>query len=94
MAPTYIDSLDNPEWSAPEAGFSLIVASSVLEHISDLLGAIRDVARALMSGGTFLSITPWDIRFHGPRPDCWRISDDGYRFRFGKGIHLIRISVH
>lgn len=84
VTPTYIDSLENPEWSVPEACFSLVVASSVLEHIPDLWGAIRNVARALVPGGTFLSITPWDLRFHGPRPDCWRISDDGYRYLLEK----------
>ena len=77
---TYVGALEATESSVPKAEFSIVLASSVLEHIPDLSGAIRTVANALIPGGLFVSITPWDLRFHGPRPDCWRISDDGYRF--------------
>lgn len=59
-----------------------VVLLSVIEHIPqiwEIPGVLRQV---LKSGGRAFILTPWNLRFHGPRPDCWRLSDDAYRALF------------
>jgi hypothetical protein len=48
----------------------------------------RVLDRILAPGGLAFIATPWNFRFHGPRPDCWRISDDGYAALFAETPRL------
>lgn len=59
-----------------------ILAFSVLEHVPAIHLVPAALHGALRTGGRAYLITPWNLRFHGPRPDCWRISDDGLRCLF------------
>lgn len=63
--------------------FGTIVLASCLEHMPRLFEIPRVLNDLLLPGGRAFALTPWNFRFHGPRPDCWRISDDGYRALFG-----------
>jgi len=58
--------------------FNSVVCFSVLEHCKNPFKVVENIHKILNPGGTAYFLTPWDLRFHGPRPDCWRISDDGY----------------
>jgi len=78
--PTYLGSLENPNLDLPENHFTSVVCFSILEHCQDLVTAIGNISNSLAPGAKAHFLTPWDLRFHGPRPDCWRISDDGYRW--------------
>lgn len=75
----------------PSNAFDLVLCVSVLEHVPNLEGAILNIHKALTLNGTALFVTPWDLRFHGPRPDCWRISDDGYRHLLQHRFEKIKI---
>jgi hypothetical protein len=80
--PTFIGSIESPDLVLKHeyfGGFSRVVAFSILEHVSNPFLAIQNIREILSIGGEIHLITPWDLRFHGPRPDCWRISDDAYR---------------
>jgi hypothetical protein len=80
--PTFLGSIENPNLVLKHEqlrNFSRVVAFSILEHVSNPFLAIQNIRRILSVGGEIHLITPWDLRFHGPRPDCWRISDDAYR---------------
>lgn len=59
-----------------------IILLSVIEHIPRIWGVPAVLKQALRPGGKAYILTPWNLRFHGPRPDCWRISDDAYRELF------------
>lgn len=59
--------------------FGTIVCLHVLEHVSNPFLALWQMERMLRAGGRLYVLTPWALRLHGPRPDCWRISDDGLR---------------
>lgn len=59
--------------------FGTIVCLHVLEHVSNPFLALWNMARMLSAGGRLYVLVPWALRLHGPRPDCWRISDDGLR---------------
>ena len=77
--PTYLGDISKRESPLPSGVFDKIICFSVLEHIFDIQTAVDNIALALRREGELHIITPWDLRFHGPRPDCWRISDDAYR---------------
>ena len=78
--PTYLGSLEDPLLDLPSNHFTSVICYSILEHCQDLVSAVRNISKCLKPGSEAHFLTPWDLRFHGPRPDCWRISDDGYRW--------------
>jgi SAM-dependent methyltransferase len=63
----------------PAGSLDAVLLLSVVEHIPDPFKLFQVLATLLKPGGRLLAVSPWNLRFHGPRPDCWRISDDGYR---------------
>lgn len=62
-----------------------IVILGTMEHIPRIWEVPPLMHHILKPGGRAFVITPWNLRFHGPRPDCWRLSDDAYRALFGPG---------
>jgi hypothetical protein len=60
-----------------------LILFSVIEHVPRIWDIPSVLRYALRSGGRAFIITPWNLRFHGPRPDCWRLSDDAYNVLFG-----------
>ena len=67
-----------------------IILLSVIEHIPRIWEIPAVLKHALRQGGRAFVLTPWNLRFHGPRPDCWRVSDDAYRelFNVASGFEL------
>jgi len=61
-----------------------VVMMNFLEHMPDVWEVPRVLLKILKPSGRTFILTPWNLRFHGPRPDCWRISDDGYQALFGE----------
>jgi len=68
-----------------------LIMLSVLEHIPKIWEVPRRTYNVLKPGGWLCLQTPWNLRFHGPRPDCWRISDDGYRALFDQYFEFISL---
>ena len=89
--PTYLGSLENPNLDIPANYFTSVVCFSILEHCQDLVAAVRNISSSLAPGAKAHFLTPWDLRFHGPRPDCWRISDDGYRWLLRENFEIEEI---
>jgi SAM-dependent methyltransferase len=56
----------------PDASFDRIVASEILEHIDDDVGALEELVRVLRPGGTFAATIPATI----PEKICWMITDE------------------
>ncbi len=68
-APVNADALHLP---FPDASFDRLVASEVMEHISDDTGAATELARVLRPGGTLAVTVPsWF-----PEQVCWKLSAD------------------
>lgn len=59
-----------------------VILLHVLEHVSRFWEIPEKLFKILKPEGLVFIQTPWNFRFHGPRPDCWRISDDGYEILF------------
>jgi hypothetical protein len=82
---SHLDSLVAPR------SIGTAIMLSVLEHVPRLWELPAQLARALRPGGWLCLQTPWNLRFHGPRPDCWRISDDGYHALFDEYFEFVKL---
>ena len=56
----------------PDGSFDRIIASEILEHIDDDLGALAELVRVLRPGGTFAATIPAAL----PERICWKITDE------------------
>lgn len=68
--------------SVEEGSIGTVILLSCLEHMPRLWEVPGILHKILKKDGRAFMLTPWNLRFHGPRPDCWRISDDGYHALF------------
>jgi hypothetical protein len=75
----------------PAHSVGAVILMSCLEHMPRVFEVPRLLRELLVPGGTVFVLTPWNLRFHGPRPDCWRISDDGYKALFGTDFDIVSI---
>ncbi len=66
----------------PAGRFGAVILNHCIEHMPRVFKVPAVLAHILKPGGRAFLATPWNFRFHGPRPDCWRISDDGYHALF------------
>jgi hypothetical protein len=90
--PFFLGDISSSDFRLPEGMFDKVICFSVLEHVFELKTAVENIAGAIQNGGELHVITPWDLRFHGPRPDCWRISDDAYRLLLEP--HFRKVDIH
>jgi SAM-dependent methyltransferase len=72
-----------------DATFDRIIASEVLEHVSDDQQALREVFRVLKPGGTLAATVPSWL----PEQICWALSDE-YHAPFVEGGHVRIYSEH
>lgn len=68
-----------------------LIMLSCLEHMPGLFRVPQLAHELLAPGGRLFVLTPWNLRLHGPRPDCWRISDDGYQALFAPLFDVVSI---
>lgn len=71
-----------------------VILLHVLEHVTRFWELPAKLHRILKPGGLVFVQTPWNFRFHGPRPDCWRISDDGYEHLFKEHFTILELKKH
>lgn len=88
----FTGDLGSESLEVPKGFFDEVVCFSVLEHIPNLPQAVNNLFSFLRPRGVLHVITPWDLRFHGPRPDCWRISDDAYEYLLSPRSDSVEIS--
>ena len=88
--PTLELSLIAPEgdWELPDAGFDVVWAGEVIEHVADTAGWLSEVRRVLRPGGSLLLSTPAHPRLRrlalalvpGRGSDIWTPAGDHLRF--------------
>lgn len=88
----FCGDLGSSTLTIPKSFFDYVICFSVLEHVPNLNQAVLNLFDTLKPGGVAHIITPWDLRFHGPRPDCWRISDDAYEYLLSPYASMIKIT--
>lgn len=80
--PDICDDIVNIDNHFTSENVGAIIMLHVLEHVTEFWKIPEKLSNILKPGGMVFIQTPWNFRFHGPRPDCWRISDDGYNVLF------------
>lgn len=56
-----VRSYDGGVLPFPDAHFDAVMSSNVLEHVTDLSGTLRELARVLKPGGTMLHVMPSSV---------------------------------
>ena len=92
MQPDVIGDIAELDKVVGSGKIGTVVALSVLEHVPRLWAVPSSLHAALRPGGLVCVQTPWNLRFHGPRPDCWRLSDDGYRALFEPLFEIVSLA--
>lgn len=62
--------------------FDVVVMLSVLEHVENLFAVPEQLSNVSHSKAKLFINTPFMFKIHGPTPDCWRISEYGYKALF------------
>lgn len=71
--------------------FNTIICTEVLEHTKNPFLAIAELNRILKPSGYLLLSTPFNLRIHGPSPDCWRFTEDGLRILLEANFTIIEL---
>jgi SAM-dependent methyltransferase len=71
--------------------FDIIVCTEVLEHTLEPFAAANELHRLLKKGGILIITVPFNLRIHGPLPDCWRFTEHGLKSLF-KHFNAMEIS--
>ncbi|KUP05260.1 methyltransferase family protein [Bacillus coahuilensis p1.1.43] len=74
----------------PANTFDIIICTEVLEHTLNPFDAVEELKRILKPKGKLLLTVPFNLRIHGPLPDCWRFTEHGLRALL-KEFSLIQI---
>jgi len=75
---TYTHDITQP-LDNPITKYDLILLSEVLEHTSNPFLVIKNIKHLLTDVGKIFITFPFNFRLHGPLPDCWRISEFGFK---------------
>jgi SAM-dependent methyltransferase len=76
---TYVGDLCQTNACLAAGAFDFVVCTEVLEHTLQPFDAIAEIRRVLKPGGLLLVSVPFNLRIHGPLPDCWRFTEHGLR---------------
>jgi SAM-dependent methyltransferase len=73
-----------------DSTYDIISCLEILEHTVNPFSAIEELRRILKHGGYLLLSAPLNWRIHGPTPDCWRITEFGWKVLL-KDFEIIEI---
>lgn len=73
-----------------ESKYDIITCLEILEHTVNPFLAINELRRILKHDGYLLLSAPLNWRIHGPAPDCWRITEFGWKVLL-KDFEIIEI---
>jgi SAM-dependent methyltransferase len=72
--------------------YDFVVCTEVLEHTLRPWDAIREIHRILKPHGILFLSVPFNLRIHGPLPDCWRFTEHALRYMLETaGFSIIRL---
>jgi len=63
----------------PDNTFDFVLCTEVLEHTLNPFRATEEIFRILKPDGLLFLSVPFNLRIHGPLPDCWRFTEHGLR---------------
>lgn len=68
--------------------FDVVVMLSVLEHVEGIFSVPQELYNITNAGSLLFINTPFMFKIHGPIPDCWRLSEYGYKALFKKHFSI------
>jgi 2-polyprenyl-3-methyl-5-hydroxy-6-metoxy-1,4-benzoquinol methylase len=77
--PTFVGDICTTNHLIQNDTYDAVFLLEVIEHVLEPFGAMREIMRILKPGGMLFATSPFNFRIHGPLPDCWRISEHGWR---------------
>lgn len=80
VRPTILGDICDPHLPLADCLYDLVLCISVLEHVYDPVQAIANVRRVLKPSGIAAFQGPLNFRQHGPQPDLWRFTENGWRY--------------
>lgn len=78
--PTYVADITRHNPIIPSGRYDLVICISVLEHTLEPVKALAEIRRIMKDGGVLLAQAPLNFRQHGPQPDMWRFTENGWRY--------------
>jgi len=81
--PTYVADLTK-ENNIPKEKFDVIYCLEVIEHTFEPSNILYELYKLLKKDGILYISMPFQIRIHGPLPDCYRISEFGLKYLLEK----------
>lgn len=79
----YIGSVEDLSFIKGQV-FDVIIMLSVLEHVENIFSVPQELYNITQTGSLLFVNTPFMFKVHGPIPDCWRLSEYGYKALFKK----------
>jgi SAM-dependent methyltransferase len=70
--------------------YDIITCLEIIEHTVNPFKAIEELRRILKHDGFLMLSAPLNWRIHGPVPDCWRITEFGWKVLL-KDFEIIEI---
>lgn len=77
--------------SMPAGTYDYVLCTEVLEHTKAPFDAVREIRRLLKKGGLLFLSVPFNLRIHGPLPDCWRFTEHGLRVIL-RGFEILELN--
>lgn len=77
--PTVVGDITKYNAAIPDSTYDCVVCMEVIEHTLNPFDAVKEIRRILKDGAYLLISAPLNWRIHGPLPDCWRITEHGWK---------------
>jgi len=74
--------------------FDVVIMLSVLEHVENIFNVPKELYNITKTGSLVFINTPFMFKIHGPMPDCWRLSEYGYKALFNKHFLIKSIDTY
>jgi SAM-dependent methyltransferase len=84
----YLGNLENLAEAVDFQLFDVIIMLGVIEHVRRPWLLAEELYDSIVPGGCVYINTPFMFKLHGPSPDCWRISPEGFRSLFERHFSL------
>jgi 2-polyprenyl-3-methyl-5-hydroxy-6-metoxy-1,4-benzoquinol methylase len=88
-SPTFVGDICAKNHNIQNDFYDAVFMTEVIEHVLNPFIAIKEILRVLKPGGVLFTSSPFNFRIHGPLPDCWRITEHGWRILLSDFVDVV-----